>query len=156
VLPTAGHTPGHSSFLIADAGQEAVIPGDAAHCPIELLDPGLQWLGDDDRDQAVRVRRALARRLADEGALVVGPAHGRDVPFSPTDLVLKQATLIGSRSARIEYYGRGLKFPEDNADRLTWHDMISRHYTLDQVNDAFDSMAGWQEIKPVIDLASAP
>ena len=31
--------------------------------------------------------------------------------------------------------------------------MISRHYTLDQVNDVFDSMAGWQEIKPLIDLA---
>jgi hypothetical protein len=32
-----------------------------------------KWLGDGDRDQAVQVRRALTRRLTDDGALVVGP-----------------------------------------------------------------------------------
>ena len=88
------------------------------------------------------------------------PADRPTTPVSPgTPWTPATPSASGTRlwacwtSESTAYNRRGLKFPEDNAGRFTWHDTISRHYTLDQVNDVFDSMAGWQEIKPLIDLA---
>jgi threonine dehydrogenase-like Zn-dependent dehydrogenase len=84
--------------------------------------------------------------------LVIGQAHDKTVAFNPTDLVLKQVTVIGSRSASIEHYWRRLEFLSDNAGRFSWQDLISAHYRLEEVHQAFDRMGSWQEIKPAVHL----
>lgn len=38
--------------------------------------------------------------------LVIGPGHGREVPFSPTELVMKQATGIGPTAENLYRRGR--------------------------------------------------
>lgn len=77
VVRTTGHTAGHSSFMIEDSGQQALILGDAAHTPAELADPALEWLGDADREQSWRVRHHIARHLRESGATVAGPHFPR-------------------------------------------------------------------------------
>ncbi|MFE2540965.1 zinc-binding dehydrogenase [Actinacidiphila glaucinigra] len=85
--------------------------------------------------------------------LVIGQAHSQTVPFNPTDIVLKQATLIGSRSAGIEHYWRALEFLRQHNTRFQWDRMISNTYPLAEINTAFDNMATGKEIKPVISMA---
>ena len=66
LVPTPGHTPGHVSVLIESSGEQAVITGDLAHHPVELVEPRV----DDGRRRGpgagVRdpppVRRPLRRR----------------------------------------------------------------------------------------------
>ncbi|MQA02494.1 MAG: MBL fold metallo-hydrolase [Streptosporangiales bacterium] len=60
-LPTPGHTPGHTSFVLAGGGRELVVVGDAAHNPVELEHPehGAR------RDSAPAAARASRELLAD-------------------------------------------------------------------------------------------
>ncbi|HYM15861.1 MAG TPA: MBL fold metallo-hydrolase [Dehalococcoidia bacterium] len=83
LLPTPGHTPAHTSYLISSAGQSAVILGDVAHSPVQVTE---NWSGIFDLDpvMAATTRDALMRRLADEGHLLAAghfphPGFGRIV-----------------------------------------------------------------------------
>jgi threonine dehydrogenase-like Zn-dependent dehydrogenase len=76
------------------------------------------------------------------------------VPFNPGQIMAKHVTIIGSRSANIEHYYRGLQFLATNAGRFRWSDMISSHHDLSGINEAMDGMRSWQEIKPAIDFAA--
>jgi len=49
--------------------------------------------------------------------LIVGQAHQRDVPFNPSAIMHKQATLIGSRSAGVDHYWKALAEGEARRDR---------------------------------------
>jgi glyoxylase-like metal-dependent hydrolase (beta-lactamase superfamily II) len=71
-----GHTPGSTVVVISDAGERALLLGDAVHCPIELLEPDWEFVMDVDRALAARTREALAREL--EGSTV--PAAGAHFP----------------------------------------------------------------------------
>jgi len=83
MLPTPGHTPAHTSYLISSGGESAVILGDVAHTPVQVT---TNWSGvfDVDPEQAARTREQLFARIADEGhTLVAGhfpfPGFGRVV-----------------------------------------------------------------------------
>ena len=72
-LPTPGHTPGHTSLLIASAGEKAILLGDAAHHPVQVQEPDWSPFVDVDPDHARRTRRPLMDRLEREGILVAVP-----------------------------------------------------------------------------------
>lgn len=76
LVPTPGHTPGHVSVHIDSGGQEAVITGDLAHHPVELLEPSWTMTADEDPALAVVSRRAFIDRFGDGEALILGTHFG--------------------------------------------------------------------------------
>ncbi|HYF06174.1 MAG TPA: MBL fold metallo-hydrolase [Acetobacteraceae bacterium] len=82
-LPTNGHSPGHTSFIIHDGGQQALIIGDAVTTPFFFV-ANPEWFTGFDMDppMAVETRKRLLDRAAAERMPVVGyhfpmPATGR-------------------------------------------------------------------------------
>jgi glyoxylase-like metal-dependent hydrolase (beta-lactamase superfamily II) len=76
LVPTPGHTPGHVSVHIDSGGERAVITGDVAHHPMELLAPEWTMIADVDAPQAVATRRAFVDRFGDGETLVLGTHFG--------------------------------------------------------------------------------
>ena len=84
LLPSPGHTPAHTSFLIQSAGERAVVLGDVAHNPAQVTEPGWQPVFDMDPARASATRAALMQRIEEQGwRLVAGhfahPGFGRVV-----------------------------------------------------------------------------
>ncbi|MCK2097443.1 MBL fold metallo-hydrolase [Thauera aromatica] len=78
VVPTPGHTPGHASYLLQSGAERLLIWGDIIHAHgVQLTRPEVSIEFDVDPAQAVRSRRAVLARAADEGWWVAG-AH---LPF---------------------------------------------------------------------------
>jgi glyoxylase-like metal-dependent hydrolase (beta-lactamase superfamily II) len=80
-----GHTPGSGVIVISSGTARAVLLGDVAHCPIELLDDEWAGLGDVDPVMAKRTRVALMRELEGEDVPITashfpGLQFGRVVP----------------------------------------------------------------------------
>ena len=82
-VPTPGHSPGHTSFLVHDGSAQALIIGDAVTTPAFFL-PNPEWYPSFDMDPPVAVdtRKRLLDRAATERMPVVGyhfpmPATGR-------------------------------------------------------------------------------
>ncbi len=74
----AGHTPGHSGFLLVSAGVTLLIWGDIVHCaPIQIGNTAIGVAFDSDLVQAARVRDAVLRDAATAGWWIAG-AH---LPF---------------------------------------------------------------------------
>jgi len=72
LLPTPGHTAGHVSVqIVTDAG-EGIITGDMAHHPVQLFEPGLTALFEEDSAEAVRTRERLLERWRRGDVLVLG------------------------------------------------------------------------------------
>jgi len=71
VTAAPGHTPGSAVLVIASGPDRALLIGDVAHCPVELLEPEWEALSDVDPDLARRTREALAREY-----------EGTDVPMA--------------------------------------------------------------------------
>jgi glyoxylase-like metal-dependent hydrolase (beta-lactamase superfamily II) len=70
--PTPGHTPGHMSLRIGDAG---MILGDVAVHPAQVVQPGLVYAGGDvDAQRAAGTRRSVLEEACREG-VVVGGGH---------------------------------------------------------------------------------
>jgi glyoxylase-like metal-dependent hydrolase (beta-lactamase superfamily II) len=69
---TAGHTPGHLSFVASSGTARAVVLGDAVHCPLELSYPELELVIDVDPTMAARSRHRLERLLSGEGTMSAG------------------------------------------------------------------------------------
>ena len=67
----AGHTPGSGVMVVSSGDERAVLLGDVAHCPVELLDDEWAGIGDVDPELAKRTRAALMREL-----------EGEDVPVT--------------------------------------------------------------------------
>lgn len=66
-LDTSGHTPGHASFEIRRDNERFVVLGDAiAHPIISFQKPEWSLGTDQDPEKAIKVRRSLLQRLADE------------------------------------------------------------------------------------------
>jgi glyoxylase-like metal-dependent hydrolase (beta-lactamase superfamily II) len=77
LVPTPGHTPGHTSIFIESEGEQLVVLGDVAVHELQLADPDLAYVSEHDPELAATTRRELAGRLADEGAhVIVGHFHG--------------------------------------------------------------------------------
>lgn len=72
LISTPGHSPGHVSIHISSDGQEALITGDIAHHPSQLVH--LDWCLDIDFDaeQAAATRSAVFADAADRTVLVIG------------------------------------------------------------------------------------
>src|SRR2546426_7783013 len=81
-VPTPGHTPGHMSILITSKGERALVLGDAAHSPVQVLEPDWVSRADMDPDLTRQTRKALLDRLEREKILVAAghfeaPGFGR-------------------------------------------------------------------------------
>ena len=57
----AGHTPGSGIMILSSGNERAVLLGDVAHCPVELLEDEWAGIGDVDPDLARRTRNSLVR-----------------------------------------------------------------------------------------------
>jgi len=84
LLPTPGHTPAHTSFLITSAGESAVILGDVAHNPVQVTETGWSPVFDFNPSQSAETREKLMDRLEKERPLVAAghfphPGFGRVV-----------------------------------------------------------------------------
>jgi glyoxylase-like metal-dependent hydrolase (beta-lactamase superfamily II) len=82
-LATQGHSPGHSSFIVADGNAQLLVIGDVVNAPAFFM-PNPEWVPVFDQDpvMAVEARKRLLDRAATDRMQVVGyhfpmPATGR-------------------------------------------------------------------------------
>lgn len=73
LLPTPGHTPGHTSVLMESQGQAAMFVGDLCHHPLHFSHPG--WVSSFDTDPQLtpQTRARVFPMAADCNALLVCP-----------------------------------------------------------------------------------
>jgi glyoxylase-like metal-dependent hydrolase (beta-lactamase superfamily II) len=76
-VDAAGHTPGHSAVLLASGGERLLCVGDLFYDQLQLSHPRWCTPWDHDTAQAVRTRRRLLDRAADEHLLI----HAYHMPF---------------------------------------------------------------------------
>lgn len=70
MVPTPGHTPGHSSLIVASAGEKAFVMGDMAHHPSQVEE--VEWCAsfDVDKTTVVGSRRKIFDQAEQDGAPV--------------------------------------------------------------------------------------
>lgn len=83
-VPTPGHTPGHTSLLIASAGERAFVLGDVAHSPAQAHYTDWNPMFDIQPDISRPTRHSVLDMLESEGTLVSSghfpnPGFGRFV-----------------------------------------------------------------------------
>ena len=83
-LPTPGHSPGHSSFVLSSGGERCFVLGDLAHHPIVANETSWVHRFDWKPEQAREQRERVLAQLEDEGTLVAAghfpqPGFGRFV-----------------------------------------------------------------------------
>ncbi len=72
-MDTHGHTPGHTSYLVADGGEKMVILGDLVHNhAVQFARPDTSFEFDNDQKQAIVARKATFALAAREKMLVGG------------------------------------------------------------------------------------
>jgi glyoxylase-like metal-dependent hydrolase (beta-lactamase superfamily II) len=81
-LATPGHTPGHQSVLVEDAGESILITGDLLVHAIQLLHPELGYGHDMDADQARVTRQKTLHEATARGSLLAVSHLGK--PFCRT------------------------------------------------------------------------
>jgi glyoxylase-like metal-dependent hydrolase (beta-lactamase superfamily II) len=69
ILPTPGHTPGHSAFVFGRGKDDAVFAGDLIHSPLQTRYPELSMRFDVDQAQAAVTRRSFLERYCDTDTL---------------------------------------------------------------------------------------
>jgi glyoxylase-like metal-dependent hydrolase (beta-lactamase superfamily II) len=72
MVPTPGHSPGHSSVRIVSGGEEAIITGDLMHHPSQCAQPAWASNFDEDVPMSETTRRAFLEEHADHDVLVIG------------------------------------------------------------------------------------
>ena len=78
-LPTPGHTPGHTSFLVASQGERAVITGDAIHSRAQTQKTHWSPRADSKPDVSAESRKNLLERIENDDAMLISghfPAPG--------------------------------------------------------------------------------
>ena len=65
--PAPGHSPGHTTFVVADGEERALILGDVVHVIPELTDPGWHFVQDVDPEAALEARDQLIAHVAQTG-----------------------------------------------------------------------------------------
>ncbi len=70
-LPTPGHTPGHTSFLISSQGERAVITGDAIHTRAQAQETHWSPRADSKPDISAETRRSLLERIERDNAMLI-------------------------------------------------------------------------------------
>jgi len=72
-VPTHGHTPGHTSWLVSSGGASLFVLGDVSNHPaINVRNPGWHIVFDMDPTAAEATRRRLFDRLAADRTLIIG------------------------------------------------------------------------------------
>lgn len=71
-IPTFGHTPGHTSYVLASGNGRLLIQGDVSGPPIFVRNPGWHSMFDMDGPMAEATRRRLYDMAAVERMLIVG------------------------------------------------------------------------------------
>lgn len=72
-LPSPGHTPGHTCYVLRAGHEAMIIWGDTVHVPeVQLGDPDVGMIFDTDSAAAALSRRRILRRCVDEDLLVAG------------------------------------------------------------------------------------
>jgi glyoxylase-like metal-dependent hydrolase (beta-lactamase superfamily II) len=85
-IATPGHTPGHTSFVIASGNKRVLIQGDIALAPdIFVKNPDLQILFDNDKEVAVATRK----KIYDMAVAEKLPVIGYHFPFGTVSYVEK-------------------------------------------------------------------
>lgn len=75
VLPTPGHTPGHTAIVLDGGREQFIIVGDlTVHVDVHFANPNYGWALDVDGDQAVSTRVSMLDMIASDG-LIIGAAH---------------------------------------------------------------------------------
>ncbi|MEQ4301710.1 MBL fold metallo-hydrolase [Plantactinospora sp. B6F1] len=70
VVPTPGHTPGHQSVLVEHSRRQIAITGDVLVHAVQLVNPDVGYLYEDDQDSARRSRKALLAEAGSRRALL--------------------------------------------------------------------------------------
>jgi glyoxylase-like metal-dependent hydrolase (beta-lactamase superfamily II) len=87
-LSTPGHTPGHTSYLLSDGSEQALVLGDITNRPeLNLVHPGWHLVFDMDADVAEKTRREVLDRVATDRIRCVG----YHFPFPANGYVAKEA-----------------------------------------------------------------
>ena len=72
-IPSHGHTPGHTAFLVASGNEQLMIWGDTVHVPeVQTAIPEAGMGFDTDLAMAAASRRRMFDRVAADGVLVAG------------------------------------------------------------------------------------
>jgi glyoxylase-like metal-dependent hydrolase (beta-lactamase superfamily II) len=69
ILPTPGHTPGHSAFRLGQSKDDAVFSGDLVHSPLQALYPEMSMKFDVDQVASAKTRRTFLERYCDTETL---------------------------------------------------------------------------------------
>ncbi len=69
LMPTPGHTPGHVAIAFGRGRDDAVMPGDLMHSPLQARYPELSARFDTDMAQAAKTRRSFLERYCDTKTL---------------------------------------------------------------------------------------
>jgi glyoxylase-like metal-dependent hydrolase (beta-lactamase superfamily II) len=76
-IATPGHTPGHTSFLVASGGQQLFIQGDVTNIhQLFVRNPGWHVMFDTDGPKAEATRRAFFDRVIAEKGMIAGYHFG--------------------------------------------------------------------------------
>jgi glyoxylase-like metal-dependent hydrolase (beta-lactamase superfamily II) len=73
-IPSYGHTPGHTAYLVESNGKQILLWGDTIHvAEVQFTDPEITIEYDVDRDAAIAARKRLLADAAKQGTLIGGP-----------------------------------------------------------------------------------
>ncbi len=73
-LPTHGHTPGHSAYLVQSQNRNILFIGDTIHCAeVQFPHPAITIQYDYEPDHAKAARLKLLATAADNGYIIAGP-----------------------------------------------------------------------------------
>jgi glyoxylase-like metal-dependent hydrolase (beta-lactamase superfamily II) len=80
LVSTPGHTPGHTSVVIASGTDRAIVLGDVLHCPVQLEEEEWGCVFDVDPDLARQTRDTLLAELEGSNTIAAG-GHFSDFTF---------------------------------------------------------------------------
>ena len=98
IVDAAGHTPGHSAILLEGGSEQLLCVGDLFYDPLQLSNPRWCTPWDHDTARAVRTRRRLLDRAADQNLLV----HAYHMPFPGLGTVTRRGDAYRWAPLRLE------------------------------------------------------
>ncbi|SER82605.1 zinc-binding dehydrogenase [Psychrobacillus sp. OK032] len=88
--------------------------------------------------------------------LILGMTSSTATSLVPSLIVDKCITIIGSISATINHFHKGLQFIKRNRNKYPFAEIVTSKYHLEEINEALENMRLGKDIKPVIDNTGRP
>ena len=82
--------------------------------------------------------------------LVMGQIGSHEATIRPSLITLKQISIIGTFSADIRHYWKGLDFIRQTRHTYDFDALISNRYPIRDINAAIENMQAFREIKPLV------